>query len=240
MPPSKPGWPWPPPLHFFLRRREKEKKTSREWSLFNAVSSRAPLDAVQLLLKDGADVNAEDNGGHTALHIAAKLGYSAAVALRLPQRAATRGLRVSSKPAQLAFPEDERVKVNVEDNCGWTPLHWGAARGRSVHRSPYLPQDRAQGEWERRTLECRAVVELPATHGAGVTAEDDERWTPIHRAARRVGGGEGRAGRRHFRLPAPRDGRDRALGQERGEGALQAAGGRAAARPPKCRRVGAA
>ena len=142
-----------------------------------------PLDAMQLLLKDGADVNAEDNGGHTALHIAAKFGYSAAVALRLPQRAATRGLRVSSKPAQLAFPEDERVKVNVKDNCGWTPLDWGAARGRSVHRSPYLPQDRARGEWERRTRDRRAVVELPATHGAGVTAEDDERWTPIHRAA---------------------------------------------------------
>ena len=32
-------------------------------------------------------------------------------------------------------------------------------------------------------MDHRAVVELLATHGADVTAEDNEGWTPIHRAA---------------------------------------------------------
>ena len=35
----------------------------------------------------------------------------------------------------------------------------------------------------RDGIDHRAVVELLATHGGDVTAEDDEGWTPIHRAA---------------------------------------------------------
>ena len=34
-----------------------------------------------------------------------------------------------------------------------------------------------------RTRDHRGVVELLATHGADVAAEDDEGWTPVHRAA---------------------------------------------------------
>ena len=68
--------------------------------------------------------------------------------------------------------------VNAADNRGWTPLHWSAARGRLPRC--FLDHDHPQ----LRSVDHRGVVELLATHGADVTAEDNEGWTPIHRAVK--------------------------------------------------------
>ena len=62
------------------------------------------------------------------------------------------------------------VAVNAVDENGLTPLHWSAARGR------LKPYEIGDGDH-------RGVVELLATHGGDVTAEDDEGWMPVHRAA---------------------------------------------------------
>ena len=115
---------------------------------------------VSEMVVDGADVNARHNNGFTALHMSAKMGLNE-VAGGLLKR--------------------ERIEVNATDDDGWTPLHWSAARGRVprwVHS--FLAQSSPALEVK---MDHRAVVELLATHGGDVTAEDNEGWTPIHRAA---------------------------------------------------------
>ena len=115
---------------------------------------------VSEMVVDGADVNARRNNGFTALHMSAKMGLNE-VAGGLLKR--------------------ERIEVNATDDDGWTPLHWSAARGRVprwVHS--FLAQSSPALEVK---MDHRAVVELLATHGGDVTAEDNEGWTPIHRAA---------------------------------------------------------
>ena len=61
-------------------------------------------DVAEVLIKERADINAQDNNGQTPLHVAAQLDHSSVVALLL---------------AEEAF-------VNVQDNNGQTPLHVAA------------------------------------------------------------------------------------------------------------------
>jgi hypothetical protein len=64
-------------------------------------------EVVELLIAQGAEVNAQDKGGVTALHIAAGKGDQAMVELLIAQGA----------------------NVNALDNVGLTPLHWMAGVG---------------------------------------------------------------------------------------------------------------
>ncbi|MEC7232073.1 MAG: ankyrin repeat domain-containing protein, partial [Planctomycetota bacterium] len=109
--------------------------------------------AIAEVLAEEGGAKATDRKGRTALHLAAKMGYTAVADVLLKQ---------------------EGVEVNARDNRGWTPLHWSAARGCG------LGGFRA---FSFGAADYRGVVELLATHGGDVTAEDDEGWTPIHRAA---------------------------------------------------------
>ncbi|MEC7233202.1 MAG: ankyrin repeat domain-containing protein, partial [Planctomycetota bacterium] len=130
------------------------------------------LAILKVLLEQDNDVNAQDDDGNTALHSAAKMGLSKFVDVLLKQ---------------------EGVEVSAKDDDGWTPLHWSAARGRlpayllfmreSITMKRVLRDGRRVREELGDVSDHRAVVELLATHGADVTAEDDEGWTPIHRAA---------------------------------------------------------
>jgi ankyrin repeat protein len=62
---------------------------------------------VQLLLNKGADVEAKDKDGWTALIWAAQGGYEAMVRLLL----------------------DKRADVEAKDQYGWTALLWAAQEG---------------------------------------------------------------------------------------------------------------
>jgi ankyrin repeat protein len=62
---------------------------------------------VELLLENGADVNAKHNKDHTPLHFAVRTGKKEVVKLLL-----TNGAR-----------------INTKDEWGYTPLHWAARKG---------------------------------------------------------------------------------------------------------------
>ena len=81
---------------------------NRPQTLF-AAAEVGDVQALRTLIGDGADPNAVDSGGLTALHWAAVYGHAEAVDLLL--RAGAR--------------------VNAVADFGGTPLHWAAARGRT-------------------------------------------------------------------------------------------------------------
>jgi ankyrin repeat protein len=62
---------------------------------------------MQLLVKNGTVVKAKDNGGWTALHMAAKNGHEMVMRLLL----------------------ENKADVKTENNGGWTALHSAARNG---------------------------------------------------------------------------------------------------------------
>jgi ankyrin repeat protein len=107
----------------------------------------APAEAVgdsvgaELLLADGAEVNAKNNIGETPLHLAVSDGKKDVAELLLANKA-----EVDAKdnngwtPLHWAAIYDHKdvaelllankAEVNAKDNNGWTPLHWAAGKGR--------------------------------------------------------------------------------------------------------------
>lgn len=74
---------------------------------------------VELLLDNGADLDAPCSAGKTALHYAAEIGVSAAIMQRLSD------VHQSVKAgAQGILPAVQR-----EDRRHWTPLHYAACQG---------------------------------------------------------------------------------------------------------------
>lgn len=99
------------------------------------------IDDVRELLKDGADVNAQDMfGGNTGLHWTARLGLKAMARLLIdnganpnarnddndtPLHWAARAGRKELAVILLAHG----ARVNAVDREGWTPLRWAQAQG---------------------------------------------------------------------------------------------------------------
>ena len=68
---------------------------------------RGNVQAVCMLIKEGAHIDTQDRTGKTPLHVAAELGFEAVVDLLIKARA----------------------QVNVRDTDGCTPLYYAAWRG---------------------------------------------------------------------------------------------------------------
>lgn len=80
---------------------------------------------MRLLLDCGAQADAEDDDGRTALHWAARSGDGTVVQMLL----------------------DHGADINEEDNNGETPMHWAADMARSGRRRKGIIMDRRRFTW---------------------------------------------------------------------------------------------
>ena len=90
-----------------LKKKQQEQQAVLEkagaYSLHDAASKNAH-EAIEILLKQGADINAQDKHGWTPLHHAAWNNAAATAEVLLKQGA----------------------DIHATNKNGWTPLHWGA------------------------------------------------------------------------------------------------------------------
>ena len=133
-----------------------------------AVSERH-LTRLQALLDMGADIDAKDVGGSTALILAANDGYEDAALLLLQYGA----------------------DVNISGSWGWPALHW-ASQAKEIAIVQLLIEHRAdvnvkKNGWTAMLLaakkECLAIVKLLLENGADVNAEDYHGRRALHWAA---------------------------------------------------------
>jgi ankyrin repeat domain-containing protein 50 len=125
---------------------------------------------VQMLLEKGADVTARDDGGMTALHLAAENGHGAVITLLL----------------------EKGADVTAKSNNGWTALHLAAENGHEVIVQLLLKKGAditAKSNDGRTALHQTAqnghgaVITLLLEKRADVIAKSDDRWTALHLAA---------------------------------------------------------
>ena len=115
------------------------------------------LTKVQQALNSGAELNAADFNGSTALHNAAEYGHDEIVEFLLTR---VFEIELMSDPEASRINSGESTVQRTTNNNGETPLHKAAERG----------HDRL----------VRALLE----NGADVNAEDSTKNTPLHLATR--------------------------------------------------------
>jgi ankyrin repeat protein len=129
----------------------------------------ANLEAVQLLLEQGAKINLQNHMGKTALHLASQRGYLSIIQLML----------------------NHDANVDALDNEGSTPLHL-AISGASLEAIQLLLNHGAsitlrngKGQTALHRASQRGhldIIQLILNHGADVDTPDNDGSTPLHLA----------------------------------------------------------
>ena len=119
---------------------------------------RWKLVVARMLFETGADVSAQDKDGWTPLHLASREGQ-----LEVAHILIERG-----------------VDVSAQDKNGQTPLHLVSQKGHSeVGRTLFGNVNALRPASQRGKLE---VARMLIEHGADVSAQDEDGWTPLHLA----------------------------------------------------------
>ncbi|CAM9571834.1 unnamed protein product [Lampetra fluviatilis] len=149
--------------------------TLRRRTPLHLAATGGQLDVCRTLLQLTADVNAADDGGQTALHLAADSGHPSVVAL---------------------FVERHPALVAVADGRGRTCAHIAAARGSAPvlrqllrHHRPGVTAVRSQASGSTPLQLAAAgghaeAVRILLEAGASPAAEDSEGMAAIHLAAK--------------------------------------------------------
>ena len=169
----------------------------------HAASRRNHLKIVQLLLKNGAEVNAPNRSGWTPLHFASQRGH-----LEVGRLLFEHGADVNAKKDDLSTPLHlasanghfelvqtllrHNADVNAQTSVGDTPLHRTLAEG-YVDIARLLLEHGADvdalGKWGWTPLQFAsrsghlAFVLLLLEYGADVNANDDGHWAPLYLSA---------------------------------------------------------
>ena len=154
---------------------------------------------IQLLIKQGAEVDLKDNEGRTPLSWAAQMGHKATVQLLIEQ-----GAEVDSKDnegqtplswavgfgkeAIVQFLIEQGVEVDSKDNEGQTPLSRAAEEGEEAIVQFLIKQGaevdlkdnegRTPLSWAAQ-MGHKATVQLLIEQGAEVDSKDNEGQTPL-------------------------------------------------------------
>ena len=139
------------------RRPRVRGQGSPDQQLLDAVKA-GDMGLVKALLAEGADVQARDDNGRTALHMAAYRGHSEVV----------------------DFLMAEGADVNATSDKGETPLHCsGVLR---CHPDVFLQHGTGR-PFEQEVKMRQAVAQRLLSHGAKVDTVAAYHWTPLHLAA---------------------------------------------------------
>ncbi|NXD30511.1 IKBD inhibitor, partial [Spelaeornis formosus] len=134
-------------------RRLDAKEHRGKTPLLVAVTARHAA-IVHDLIQAGADINAVDNKGHSALHLAATYGYTQVLQVIL----------------SLGFPLD----LEMKDFEGHTPLHCAVLAHNNLLRdqgSQALPEEQLR-ELQQQSRELESCIQLLVQTGASIYSRD--------------------------------------------------------------------